>query len=398
MAIGLIKGNTLVAVTAEVTEGTFVEATAADDYIQPLSDGLELNFAKDLKSRDNLNSSIGKSRARVGIKSAAATIPVEVIGGGSEGAKPDWDLLIKAALGTESQLAARVTTKGAGNTDQILQLEDSDIGDFAVNDVILVLEAGDHFLSPVIAVDPTGGAANITLLRTRAAGAFSASVEISKNTKYTPANAGHPTLSTSVYWGDEIRSSGHGMRPTSMALENFSTGELASLNFGLEGIAFDEIDGSAPVTPTFTSALPPLILEACVYQDGTQIDVNEVSIEVSNSIGFITSTCSSDGRISSRLTERNISGSFNPYKDDTSVAQFTRFNNNTQFSLFFFAANPSAVAGEYELGSIVCFWLPSAIINEKPVGDIDGILTEEIAFIADRGEQGTTDDIVVVTI
>lgn len=398
MATPIIKGETVVGITEEVTEGVFVEASSASDYVQPLEDGLELNFAKDLKERSVLNNSIGKSRARVGIKSAVGAVPVELAGPGVEGAAPDHDLLLKALLGSRVQLLARVTTKAAGNTDQVLQIEDADIASFQVDNVILVLEGGDHFLTPITAVDTTGGAANITLLRTRSAGAFSASVEISKFTNYFPANSGHITLSQTVYWGNTIRASASGMRPLSMTLSSFSTGELSALEFGLEGINFNEIDGAAPVTPVFANSAPPLILSACVFQDGVDTEVNEVGLNVENSVAFKTATCSADGRQGSRITSRDITFNFNPYKDDTDVSQFDRFNDNTPFSLFWYAANPSAVAGEFELGSISAFWLPQAIINEKPVGDLEGLLTEDIAAIADRGVDGSLNDIIIASI
>lgn len=396
MAIGLVKGRTKVGVMKEVTEGTYVAPAAATDYVQPLSDGLEMVPAKELKQRNVLNNSIGKSRSRVGIKSVTASIPTEVVGGGLEGAKPDYDYLLEAALGSVDQETTQTTTKAAGNTSTVLQIEDADISKFAVGYCIVILEAGNHVINVITAVVTTPGSANITVLRAKpGGGSYSNSVVIAKFVNFYPANSGHPTLSVSVYHGDEIRESGSGMRPTAMTLENFTTGELASFNFELEGITFNEIDGAAPHTPTFSQALPPLILQACVYQDGVQVDVNEVTLSLENTIGFITSTCSADGRISSRITERRISGSFNPYKDDTSVAQFTRFNTNAQFSLFFYCANPSSVAGEVEMGSVVAFWLPQCILTEKSVGDLDGVLVEQLSFEADRDEDGSENEIYI---
>lgn len=396
MSIGIVKGRTRIAVMEEVTEGTYVAPAAATDYVQPTEDGMEMSPAKELKERSVLNNSIGKSRSRVGIKSVTASIPVELIGGGVEGSKPDYDLLMKATLGNTRALAARVTSKSSGNGTNTLAIEDADIGSLAVGDIVLVLETGAHVIAPILSKVSTAGSATITLLRSKIGGGnFSNSVQIAKFTTFYPANSGHSPLSVSMYWGDEIRESGSGMRPSAMTLENFTTGEIASLNYQLEGITFNEIDGSAPQVPTFSQALPPLILSACVYQDGTQVDVNEVTLSVENAIGFITSTCSADGRISSRITERKVSGSLNPYKDDASVAQFTRFNNNTEFSLFFFAANPSSTAGEYTLGSVIGFWLPHCIVTEKKGGDLDGVLTNELSFMADRDEDGSADEIFV---
>jgi hypothetical protein len=182
---------------------------------------------------------------------------------------------------------------------------------------------------------------------------------------------------------------------TSLSIDNFTVGQIANFNFGLEGLSFSEIDGVAPHTPTYDTGIPPLILQACVYQDGVDIPLNQLSLSLSNTLGFIKSTCSANGKISSRITKREITGTINPYKDDTSVAQFTRFNNNTPFTLVAFAYNPSAVAGEITMGSVVGIYLPNCLITEKTVGDIDGILTDNISFSADRGSAGSNNEIFI---
>jgi hypothetical protein len=297
-------------------------------------------------------------------------------------------------LGDVRSIAAQVTTKAAGHTVGNLPIEDADIGDFTVGDIIVVLEAGDNSVHAVEAVDTSGGAANIDIVPDRDS-IPSASVVISKSRTYFPANSGHSALSLSYYWGNEIRQSAVGTKVTTMSVDGFSTGGVASFNFGLEGLSFDEIDGAAPFTPTFDSGLPPIILGACVYQNDTSLDVNEFTLSLENTLGFLTSTCSENGRINSRVTSRAVSGSINPYKDDTSVGQHTFFDDNTEYSLFAFAANPSSVAGEFELGSVVGIWLPKALTVEKIVADQEGILTDAISFQATRGEDGAMDEIFV---
>ena len=65
------------------------------------------------------------------------------------------------------------------------------------------------------------------------------------------------------------------------------------------------------------------------------------------------------------------------------------------FSVFFFAANPSTVAGEYELGSMYAVYLPSVIATSNTAGDQEGIITEEVEFMADGGESGENTEIYV---
>ena len=184
-----------------------------------------------------------------------------------------------------------------------------------------------------------------------------------------------------------------GCKVSSMALENFTTGQLASWNFGFEGLDFDASLTAQPHTPNFDSALPPIILSACIYQDGVQIDVNEVSFSLENSLGFATSTCAENGRISSRATERSISGSFNPYKEDNDVSQWTKFKDNSEFSLYGSAYIPNATAGEY--GQVVSFYMPNCIITEVSEADQDDLLQNELSFSASRGADGSEEELYI---
>ena len=200
MATPIVKDKTLIAVKREVTEGTYVAPSAGADFIQVITDGWEIVPAKELIDRDVLTSSIGKVTPRTGIKSATATLPIEMKASGTEGDAPEYGLLIEEALGGSRTIAAQNTTKAAGNTATVLQIEDADIGDYSVGDGIIVLEPGDHTPSVITAVDPTGGSANITVSPGRASGSFSASVVISESQVYYPSNTGHDNRSKSHWY------------------------------------------------------------------------------------------------------------------------------------------------------------------------------------------------------
>lgn len=391
MATGIVKDNTLIGVKAEVTEGIFIEPAAATEFVQPLSDGFDLTPAKELIERDVLNNSIGKITPRVGQKSVTATLPIELKAEGTEGGTPQYSPLLLAGMGASRTISTQTTTK-ASNADDQLEIEDADIGKFTVGDIIVVLESGAHEVVAVKSVDSGAGVANIGIRPALTAGAPADNVVISKSSTFFTANTGHQSLSLSYYWANEIRESGSGTRVTSMAVENFTTGQIPNLNFSLEGLSFNEVDAAAPFTPVFDTALPPLALQACLFQDDTQLDINEFALTMENTLGFLTSTCSVNGRDSSRVTSRTISGTFNPYKDDTDVSQFTKFDANTGYSIFISAFNPSVVSGEIELGSAIGLFLPNCISTEKVVADQDGVLIENISFRATRGDAGSDEE------
>jgi len=393
MAAPIQKNTTIIGLETEDTEGTFKAVVDANSFVQPLEDGFEQTPSKELIERAILTSSIGKATPRVGLKSVSGALPVEFRASGIEGGETDFDEMLSSLLGTKTTIASQNTTKSSGNTASVLQIEDADIGDYTVGDILVVLEAGEHHPCAITARTAGAGTATITVVPALPSGAFSASVVIAKSVTHKAANSGQPTLSFSYFDANTKNRRAIGCRVNSLSVDSFETGQVASFNFGFEGLSFDLVDEVAPFTPTFDTGLPPIILQACVFQDDTQIDINNFTLSVDNEIGFQTSTCDADGRISSRFTNRTVTGSINPYMDDTSIANFNNFDGNTAFSLFISAFNPSAVAGEISLGSVVGIFLPNCITTEFVAGDQEGLLTDEITFQADRGSDGTDNEI-----
>lgn len=378
---------------ATLAGGLFNETTAANpasatDFIQVLQDGLELKPAKELVERTILTESIGKISPRASTKSVSGSLPIELRGQGSEGGVPQFDLAIRSALGNRTRLGARITT-GSGHTTSNLVIAAANF-QIKKGDMLVILEAGNHH----VCFAQTVNAGSVDIFPV-APFTPSNGVELAKTTTYKPANSNHPVYTASVYWGNEIKEQAIGNRSSALSIENFTTGKIVNQKYSFEGVNFDEVDGSAPFTPSYDSGLPPLALCASIYQDGVAIDVNEIGISVENTVGFLTSVTSCDGRISGRITERKVSGSMNPYKDDVSVANFTKFKNNTLFSLVAVLANESGVAGEYDLGSIVGIYLPNCLTTEKTVGDVEGVLTDALSFSANRGTAGTEDEIII---
>lgn len=381
-----LSGSTL-------TGGSFQETVAAvpassTDYVQVLNDGFEISPAKELKERQILTSSIGKVSPRASTKSVSGSLPIEFRAAGVEGQIPQYDLIIRSALGARRKRTVRVTS-GSGHTTSVINVTNAN-KKFKVYDMVVILQSGAHHVAFVSAV----ASGSITIFPVMPS-TPSNGVEIAKCVTYLPANANHPVYTVNGYWGNEIREQAIGCRSASMSIENFTTGDIPTQKFQFEGVNFDEVDGVAPHTPSYDAGLPPLALCANIYQDGSAIQLNELSVSVENTVGFLTSVTSCDGRISGRITERKVSGKFNPYKDDTSVTNFTKFSANTLFSLVAVLGNHSTVAGEYDLGSIVAFYLPNCLLTDKKVGDADGILVEDMSFSANRGTDGTSEEIIV---
>ena len=335
MAIA-VKDNTVYAVEIESTEGTYVAPTADTSYVQTLSDGAELTPAKETLERSILNGSIGKTKTLTGTRSVSGAMPVEMRANSTEGDAPEYDALLRAALGSRRQASATTidaNDSGGTHTTTRAYLADADASKYNVGDLITIKKAGAYHTSPVVAKSDVAGDVYVDIL-TAASSTIADGDVIAAVSTYVTADSGHPTLSISKYIETSRLERATGVRATSLALENFTTGQLANFNFGLEGLDWDHSLTARPHTPNFDDAQPPIILQACLFQDGVQLDVNEISFSLENTLGFVTSTCSANGRISSRATERVVTGTLNPYKQDDDVSQMTKFKNNEDFSLF----------------------------------------------------------------
>lgn len=389
-----VKNNTVMAVETESTEGVYAPPASSDSFLQTLVDGSEMNPAKELIERNVFNGSIGKSTPRSGIKSVSGALPVEYRAAELAGAAPEYDKLLLSAMGQKRSMASAMTT-GTGHTTSQINIADGDIGDINVGDMVMIKQANAYHVSPVSEVDDTLGAANITLLIPMAS-APSNGVQIEKFTTYVTADSGHPSLSVSKYIESAVLEQAAGCKVTSMSLESFETGQIASLNFAFEGMSWDRSVTAPPFAPNYDASLPPIILEACVWQDGVKIPVNSLSLSLENTLGYATSTCSPNGRISSRVTERSITGSINPYKEDDNVDNFLKFKTNQEFSLFAMAKIPALDVNGNPTGQfsqVVCLYLPKCFISELTEADQDGLLQEELSFVASRGSDGQSEEL-----
>ncbi len=388
MATPVIRDTSVFGIEAESTEGTYAVPAAATSYFQPEEDGFEFTPSRDLLERNVINQSIGAATPKVGMKSVAGSLTTELRASGVEGGDVDFGLLLKGALGATRAISANKTTKSSGNTGSVLQIEDADISAFTVGDIILVKETGGHHVAFIASKTSGAGTATITISPAKPTGVFSNSVVISKSTMYLTANTGHPALSLSYYWGNQIRQAALGAKIKSMGIENFTTGQLARLAFAWEGLTYTEIDGAAPHTPTYDVGTPPVILSASIFKDGTEFNINTFGLSLENTIAYQTQTSSPNGKVASRVVERKITGTVNPYMDDATTAFFTLFDANTEFSLFIRAYNPSATAGEIAMGSVFGIYLPKCIVTEYKKGDLEGLITDEVGFQAVRGSSG----------
>lgn len=376
-----IKNNIKIAIKEESPEGTFEAPSAGSDFIQLLGDGASMDPAKELLERDLLGGGLSAATPRTGLDSVSGQLNVEAKSNGTEGAAPEYGLLMEAGLGNARSVVTKTTddTEGGTYSTTVLCMAAADAALYAVGDIMHIKRSTEHHTSPIVAV----GTNEVTLLVADPAGAYVDGLVVSALTTYYPGDTGHKSISISRYIEDAVREKAIGCKVKSIAMSGYETGQMAKWEFGFEGLYSDREVSAIGLTPSYDAALPPIILSACVFQDGVSIEVNSIAFSIENEMGFITSTCAARGKISSRITKRSITGSFDPYKQNDDVAQWDLFDANTEYSIFGRAYVPSSTAGEY--GDIFAFYMPFCISSEIGEGDKDGVLQDAISFTAGGG-------------
>lgn len=383
-----IKKNIDIAIEEEDTEGTYKAPSANSSYLAALEDNIEATPAKEVLSRNVLNGSIHNISPRHGAKSVSGSISVEAKAHGTEGTAPEYSTLMKSCL-QGMRNSAEITTGSDHTTDTI---NIADTSDLSVGDIVVIKESEGYHISPISAITEN---TSITLL-IAASEAPSDSVKIAAFQSYYSADSlasGTGSFSVSKYLDDAVLEKAIGCRVSGMSLENFTTGQLPSFNFSFDGIDFDRIISANTDTPTYDSAYPPVILSACVYVNGSLRECESVSFSVENTLGWKSSTCSSTGRSSSKITGRSITGSFTAYKQSDDVDIFDLLDDETEFSMFFYAYVPSSTSGEYS--DSIAFYMPKCKVSSLSDGDAEGLNQITCSFEATKGESNDSTPLVI---
>lgn len=380
MATGIVTNESTIALVEEVTEGTYVAPSGGTDYVEVLSEGLELNKSREELTRDTLGGSVESEASRVGIAEASGSIPVEYKASATEGDAPQsMDILLKSLLGGKRQITSDQTS---GTTHTSTRINFADTSAFAVGDIVLVKESGAYECRPISAISTN---TYIEFPFALDNGAPSDAVVVAQVTTYYSDTSSSVTFSAEHNLGSQaIKQKVRGLRAVSGSIENWSVGQLPTMNFSVQGLDIDRADEDATAAADFTAdGLPPVTLSACVWLGGEKLAYTELNLSIENTVSYIQSACDADGRIGSRITEQVTNVSFNPYMDDADLTKtWNKFNDNTDVSVFGYAYNPSATAGQF--GEVIAFWIPQGKITESPVADQDGIVTESVSVKAHR--------------
>lgn len=388
MAIGVHKRDSIIGIMEESAEKTYTVPSGVTKYMQVEND-FNVKITRDLKEREFITGSIGLPKPLVGMKSAEASLTFEARGGADGGTKPDYAPILKSFFGSEVVRASDYLTDASSTTTSLIMAAGAG-ANFAVGDMVLIKKGTGNSAVRFVTAKATD---TLTIAPALAAGEVPGTgVTVSGAVTYKPANSAHVSLSLSCYWGNQIREAIIGAKVKSFSLAAWEVGEIPKFTCNLQALSYTRIDGAAPHTPTYVSQLPCVVLNAVLMKDGVATQVKGISLAGDQEIIKAYDVADADGATAQYVTKRTITGSINPYLDDTSVANFTSYNASTSFSLLLTIGNVDS-SGDFVEGSIIGVYLPQCVFTENSIGDDGGLLMENLNFRAHRGDTGTTDEI-----
>lgn len=394
MGIGLVKGNTEVYLKKEVTEGVYVAPTVGTDAVEILEDGFEMSITKEEIERNVLSSTIEVEASRPGLKVVSGAIPVEYKASAVLGDAPREGLLFESLMGGLRQITTESTSL-TGHTLSRIYLSDVDRAKYRKNDILLakieIASVKYWQVRPVLeSVDGANADEGYLLFAVPFKNVPQDGCVIAKATQYFHQE-GAPTLSLTRYIGGKIRENISGLRCITASLEGWTAGQTSSWNFSAEAVNGERIDSdfSGPAfDPSFdTDALPPVMIEACVWLNQEEVDYESMSMNVENTKTDLLSACSPSGKIGSRFTQFLTTMEINPYMEDDDIERFKKFDVNGDVSVFGYAFLPKA---DGSIGGVVAFWMPQAKITAIPSGEVEGIVTDAISLKGYRKEGNDT--------
>lgn len=375
--------NTIIGVAPEVTEGTYVAPTAGQAIqvvnfptISPESENIERNL---------IRGSIGRDKSLKGIKSGSIELTVESRAAGATANvvdEPEIHDLLRSALGTFTQ-GTNSTTVG-GSTASLIELTTGEGSNFAVNDIVRI-DGEVRFITSI-----TGD--QLTLNRDLDKGAPAAAEDVRGGYTYKPATSAHVPLSITAYLGDWDQRM-IGCRCSSLTLTDWTTGQVPKFTMTFDVLDHTSIAGTALASPVYEDQVPPVALGGNIFKDSTSFCINNFGLSVEQTVTAETCLNTTGGRNRLFITDRNVTGTFDPFVDDTTIQRFTDWIDNNNFAIETVLGITDA-SGDFLEGTSVGIYLPQANYTGMTFTDNDGSVAHELPFQAH--ESSTLNDDLVI--
>lgn len=233
--------SSVFAVKEETTEGTLVTPVAAD--FMPIREGFTFQGNLEVIQSDELINDIAPGKSFTAKESPVGSLPKYLRHSGTEGVAPEYDIMIKSAIGTQTDNSTEYSTSGTSvaGTSTVrghLEMGSDQEDNFVEGQGLLIKDSANGYsIRNVYNVDSAGNQLDLNFNLSAAPATGTA---LGKAIHFRPTGTGHPTYSAH-HWQASSSAAFYqtmvGCRTTNMVFD-FPAADLASVNFDFEGIQF----------------------------------------------------------------------------------------------------------------------------------------------------------------
>ena len=336
----------------ETTEGTIIQPLAAS--FVPIRDGFSMQATLETLQSNELKDDIANSKSFVGKESPSGSFPKYLRHSGTEGTAPEYAVMIKSGIGTQTDNSTEYSTTGsssAGSSSARASLEmgSGQEDNYQEGQAVLIKDSVNGYaIRNVYEVDSAGDQLNLNF---NLSGAPATGTALGKAIHFRPTGTDHVSYSA---WHYQASASSaflqamSGCKTTSMNL-TFPANGFAEINFSFEGTqayfnpltvtagsndAFDFNDGSGEENATITAKTynNPHELAREIQNKLDDLTSDNITVSYSDTTGKF--TVASDGGTFSLLwntgtnTATTIGGliGFAVAADDTGATSYTGDN------------------------------------------------------------------------
>jgi hypothetical protein len=328
--MAILTRTSVMAVKKEVTEGTLIVPASGSDYTI-LREGFSIQGSVESLSTDELTGQREMSAPILGKETPTISIPKYLKGSGTEGAEPDYGIMIEASLGSVAiaaaeKVAAAGSSAGTASARGIINIETGAGAGMIEGQALLVKDLTNGYkIRNIHSISTDALSLNFNMNVAPAA-----LVATGKAVHYYPSVGNPPTYSAHVYQGQSssaFYNAISGLRTTGFNISLPAAG-LAEITFDAQGSKFffnpivitasnnkiDFTDSSSTVVATLTNKAykTPIELADEIASKMTGASADVISCSFSSSTGKF--TISSDGTVLSLLwnTGTNTAASTGP--------------------------------------------------------------------------------------
>ncbi len=155
---------------------------------------------------------------------------------------------------------------------------------------------------------------------------------------------------------------------------NFETGKPGTVSITLTGHVESSVDGA--LDETYDTTIPPIVVDTPFSFGGYAAIISKISLDMGNTIATPPSVSASDGYGEIRITDREVTGSFDPEATLKITKDWELLVTENATHALDSGLIGSVAGNQYQVQ------MPSCRVTDLSPGDRDGIRTYEVPFQA----------------